>query len=198
MITVDQAIDIILSKVGPLGTEEVEVDEAPGRVLALDVLADLDLPPFDRARMDGFAVRSADVASVPARLRVIGEVAAGASFDGEVKPGQAVKIFTGAPIPRGADAVQMIEVTNQSGDDVVINKPVAPGQFITPRASEVEAGKVVAEPGRRIGPAEVSVLASFGYARLRVSVRPRVAVLSTGSELVEVADRPRGAQIRNS
>src|SRR5262249_42551744 len=88
--------------------------------------------------------------------------------------------------------------TNQSGDDVVINKPVAPGQFITPRASEVEAGKVVAEPGRRIGPAEVSVLASFGYARLRVSVRPRVAVLSTGSELVEVADRPRGAQIRNS
>src|SRR5215470_9469356 len=129
MITVDQAIDVVLDRVGPLGAEEVELDAAPGRVLARDILADLDLPPFDRARMDGFAVRSADVASVPATLRVIGEVAAGASFEGEIKSGQAVKIFTGAPLPRGADSVQMIEITAQSGDHVVINGPVVPGQF---------------------------------------------------------------------
>src|SRR5262245_30631790 len=98
MITVDQAIDIVLSKVGPLGDEEIDLDGALGRVVAQDVRADLDLPPFDRARMDGFAVKSADVAATPARLRVIGEVAAGASFDREVRSGQAVKIFTGAPI----------------------------------------------------------------------------------------------------
>src|SRR5262249_6194050 len=97
MITVDQAVDIVLGKIAPLGAEEVDLDSAPGRILAQDVRADLDLPPFDRARMDGFAVRSADVSIAPAKLHVIGEVAAGASFDREVGPGQAVKIFTGAP-----------------------------------------------------------------------------------------------------
>src|SRR5260370_357998 len=101
-------------------------------------------------------------------------------------------------MPRGADAVQMVEVTAQSGREVVINEPVAPGQFVTPRASEVQAGKVVAEQGRDIGPAEMSVLASFGYDRPLVTVRPRIAVLATGSELVEVATKPQGAQIRNS
>jgi molybdenum cofactor synthesis domain-containing protein len=198
MITVDQALKIVLANIGPPGTETAELDQALGRVLAEDVRADLDLPPFDRARMDGFAVRSADVAAAPVTLRVIGEVAAGASFDGDVGTGQAVKIFTGAPMPHGADAVQMIEVTTQSGDAVLIKEPVAPGQFVTPRASEVEAGKLIAEQGREIGPAEMSVLASFGYAAPRIAIRPRVAVLSTGSELVEVSAKPHGAQIRNS
>jgi molybdenum cofactor synthesis domain-containing protein len=198
MITVDQALNIVLSNIAPLGTEAIELDDALGRVLAQDIRADLDLPPFDRARMDGFAVRSADVAAAPVTLRVIGEVAAGASFDREVGTGQAVKIFTGAPMPHGADAVQMIEVTTESGDQVLIKEPVTPGQFVTPRASEVEAGKLIAEQGAEIGPAEMSVLASFGYARPRVAIRPRVAVLSTGSELVEVSAKPHGAQIRNS
>jgi molybdenum cofactor synthesis domain-containing protein len=148
--------------------------------------------------MDGFAVRSEDVARTPARLQVIGEVAAGSSFDSEVRPGQAVKIFTGAPLPRGADSVQMIEVTVVSGDHVLINEPVSAGQFVTPRASEVHAGSVVAQSGRSIGAAEMAVLASFGYARPRVGIRPRVAVLATGTELVEVSSRPVGAQIRNS
>src|SRR5215467_2707414 len=198
MITVDQALDIVLSEISPLGDEEIELDAAPGRVLAHDVIADLDLPPFDRARMDGFAVRSSDVAAAPAKLRVIGEVAAGSSFDREVRSGQAVKIFTGAPMPRGTDAVQMIEVTTQSGDDVVINEPVTAGQYVTPRAIEVQAGQVVAERGGEIGPAQMAVLASFGYSRLRVRKRPRVAVLSTGTELVDVSTKPHGAQIRNS
>jgi molybdenum cofactor synthesis domain-containing protein len=198
MIRVDQALEIVLSKIGPIGTEEVELDGALGRVLAQDVKADVDLPPFDRARMDGFAVRSADVATAPVRLRVIGEIAAGSSFEGEVGPGEAVKIFTGAPMPAGADAVQMVEETTSLGNEVIISKSALAGQFVTPRASEVEAGKVVAEQGREIGAAQMSVLASFGYSRPRVSVQPRVAVLATGSELVEVSNKPHGAQIRNS
>jgi molybdenum cofactor synthesis domain-containing protein len=198
MITVDQALNIVLASVAPLGTEAIELDDVLGRIVGQDIRADLDLPPFDRARMDGFAVRSADVAAAPVTLRVIGEVAAGASFDRDVGPGQAVKIFTGAPMPHGADAVQMIEVTTQSGDEVLIKEPVTSGQFVTPRASEVEAGSLITEQGRQIGPAEMSVLASFGYARPCVAIRPRIAVLATGSELVEVSTKPRGAQIRNS
>ena len=198
MISVDQALAIVLERIAPLGAETVALLRALNRVLAEDILADLDLPPFDRARMDGYAVRSSDAESALVRLRVIGEVAAGKTFDNEVQPGEAVKIFTGAPVPQGPDAVQKVEVTETDGPDVIIKEAVRPGQFITPRASEVAAGERVAESGQKIGPAEMSVLASFGYAQVRVGKRPRVAVISTGSELVEVSVRPAGAQIRNS
>ncbi len=198
MITVDEAISIVLERVDTLGSETVALEEAMERVLAEPVLSDIALPPFDRARMDGYALRSSDVARAPATLRLIGEIAAGAEFDGELAPGEAIKIFTGAPIPRGADAVQKIEVTKSDGHSVVIEEAVKPGQFITPRASEVASGETIAEPGREIGPAEMAVLASFGYSQVRVGARPRVAVISTGSELVDVSEKPVGAQIRNS
>ncbi|MCI0487552.1 MAG: molybdopterin molybdotransferase MoeA [Blastocatellia bacterium] len=198
MISVDQALAIVLSPIVPLGAETVAIESALGRVLAEDVLADIDLPPFDRARMDGYGVRASDVIKAPVRLRVIGEVAAGATFDGEVRAGCAVKIFTGAPVPHGADSVQKVEVTETDGENVIIKEPVKPGQFITPRASETAAGERIAERGQKIGPAEMSVLASFGYAQVETGKRPRVAVLSTGSELVEVSALPVGAQIRNS
>ncbi len=198
MITVDQAISIVLDRVEELGSETVALEDAHRRVLAEDVFADIDLPPFDRARMDGYAVRSADVAAMPAVLRVIGEVPAGARFDGQVHSGEAVKIFTGAPIPDGADAVQKVEVTRAEGNEVEIMEPVSPGQFITPRAAEIAAGEMVAKAGHEVGAAEMAVLASFGYSRVRVGRRPRVAVLSTGSELVEVSTKPSAAQIRNS
>jgi molybdenum cofactor synthesis domain-containing protein len=198
MITVDEAIGIVLAKVRPLGDETVDLKDALGRVLAQPVQADIALPPFDRARMDGYALRSPDAQNGPVSLRVVGEVAAGLEFDGEVNHGEAIKIFTGAPVPRGADAVQRVEVTSQEGDRVEIREAVKPGQFITPRASEVAEGETVAEPGVAIGPAEMATLASFGYSRVRVGARPRVAVLSTGSELVDVSVRPRGAEIRNS
>jgi molybdenum cofactor synthesis domain-containing protein len=198
MITVDEAISVVLGRVGPLGCETVALEDAEGRVLAEPVRSDIALPPFDRARMDGYALRASDVESAPATLRVIGEIAAGAEFDGQLAAGEAIKIFTGAPIPRGADAVQKVEVTKSDGDFVVIEEAVRPGQFITPRASEVDAGQVVAERGRAIGPAEMSVLASFGYSQVEVGRRPRVAVLSTGSELIDVSEKPSGAQIRNS
>lgn len=198
MITVDQAQNIILEKVQPLGIEEVAIEGAAGRILAEPVRADIDLPPFDRARMDGYAVRSSDVSTAPVELLVLGEIAAGAEFSGSVGPGQAVKIFTGAPVPPGADAVQKVEVTSTRGDFVEIAEAVSQGQFITPRASEVAIGEIIAESGREIGPAEMSVLASFGYSRVKVGRRPRVAVMSTGSELVDVSTKPAGAQIRNS
>jgi molybdenum cofactor synthesis domain-containing protein len=198
MITVDQALSILLDQVETLGSESVAIEQAHRRILAEDVRADMDLPPFDRARMDGYAVRSSDVSTAPVKLRVIGEIAAGAQFEHRVNAGEAVKIFTGAPVPGGADAVQKVEVTRANGHMVEILEPVTPGQFITRRASEVAAGEVVGETGREIGPAEMAVLASFGYASARVGRRPRVAVISTGSELVEVSSKPSGAQIRNS
>ena len=198
MITVDQALSILLDQVQTLGSESVAIEQAHRRILTENVRADMDLPPFDRARMDGYAVRSSDVSTSPMKLRVIGEIAAGAQFEHRVNAGEAVKIFTGAPVPGGADAVQKVEVTRAHGHMVEILEPVTPGQFITPRASEVAAGDEVAKTGRAIGPAEMAVLASFGYANVRVARRPRVAVISTGSELVEVSSKPSGAQIRNS
>jgi len=198
MITVDDAIRIVLERIEPLGSETIALEQAHGRVLAEDVRADIDLPPFDRARMDGYALRSSDVRTAPVKLRVIGEIAAGAQFDHDLNAGEAIKIFTGAPVPSGADAVQKVEVTRANGTSVEILESVTPGQFITPRASEIAAGEVITTPGREIGPAELAVLASFGYAQVRVGRRPRVAVISTGSELVDVARKPDAAQIRNS
>src|SRR5262249_2064115 len=162
--------------------------DAAGRVMREDCVSDLDLPPFDRARMDGYAVRAADTQGAspgnPARLRAIGEAAAGASFAGTVQSGEAVRIMTGAPVPCGADAVQKIEVIRAPNDGAVngwieVEEEVKPGQFITPRGIEARAGDVMIKAGERITPAVAAVLASFGYARVKVSRRPRVALLST-------------------
>ncbi|MEW6208468.1 MAG: gephyrin-like molybdotransferase Glp [Acidobacteriota bacterium] len=198
MISVDEALHIVLSRVAYLGSERVRIDDAMGRVLAEDVRADIDLPPFDRARMDGYAVRSEDASVAPVRLRAAGEIAAGDLMTEKLRAGEAVKIFTGAPIPQGADAVQKVEVTESDGETVLIKEAVRRGQFITPRASEVAAGETIARRGREIGPAEMAVLASFGYSTVEVARKPRAAVISTGSELVEVSAKPTAAQIRNS
>jgi molybdenum cofactor synthesis domain-containing protein len=198
MITVDEALKIVIDQVEPAGAETVPLKQAHHRILAENIIADIALPPFDRARMDGYALRSEDVQTAPVTLRVIGEIAAGASFDGQVSSGEAVKIFTGAPVPEGADAVQKVEATRAHAGKVEIYEPVKPGLFITPRASEVQSGERVAQAGLTIGPAELSALASFGYFEVRVAIKPRVAVCSTGSELVEVHTKPQGAEIRNS
>jgi molybdenum cofactor synthesis domain-containing protein len=198
MITVDQALETILSHVAPLGTETIPLDQAHGRILAQNVVADMDLPPFDRARMDGYALRADEAAQAPVRLKVIGEIAAGAAFDGVIQRGEAIKIFTGAPVPAGADAVQKVEVTESDGVTVTLNEPVKSGQFITPRASEITRGAIVARSGRQIAAAEMAVLASFGYASVSVFQKPKVGVISTGSELVAVSQKPSAAQIRNS
>ncbi len=203
MLLIEDALNLILDHTPQLAAEEVSLSEAAGRVLRSEAVSDIDLPPFDRARMDGYAVRAADVegasAERPVRLREIGQAAAGRAFSGSVAPGQAVRIMTGAPVPVGADAVQKIEVIRVLGQgEIEVTEAVKPGQFITPRGLEARAGEVMVTSGERITPAVAAVLASFGYARVTVSCRPRLALLSTGSELVEVTQKPGLSQIRNS
>jgi molybdenum cofactor synthesis domain-containing protein len=200
MIPVAEAISVVLEKAGPLAAERVALGEALGRVLAEDVRADTDLPPFDRAQMDGYAVRSADLRETPARLRVVGEAAAGDGWRGTLRPGEAVRIMTGAPLPSGADSVQQVEVTRETegGDFVIVERATEPGQFYVPRASEIRGGERVLEAGEEVNAARTAVLASFGYAEVPVRRRPRVAVLATGTELVQVGERPGRDQIRDS
>jgi molybdopterin molybdotransferase len=200
MISVAEALRIIKAQTQELPSEEIELAAAHGRVLAEEVIADTDLPPFDRAQMDGYAVRAADTMSVPARLRVAGEAAAGHGWHQTLQTGEAVRIMTGAPVPAGADSVQQVEVTSESDDGrtVLIFKATETGQFIVSRASEIQRGATVLHRGEEIKAAHMAVLASFGYARVQVGARPRVAVLATGTELVPVNREPGQDQIRDS
>src|SRR5947209_4039303 len=198
MIPVAEAIAIVKSQAQPLSAERVALADALGRVLAEEIVADSDLPPFDRAQMDGFAVRSADTARVPARLRVVGESAAGRGWHERLKAGEAVRIMTGAPVPAGADSVQKVEVTRESDGVVEIDESTEAGQHIVPRASEIRENETVLRAGEEINAAKMAVLASFGYAEVSVSKRPRVAVLATGTELVKVNEKPGADQIRDS
>ncbi len=199
MLAVEDALDIVLSHARALPSEQVTLADALGRVLAEDVTSDLDLPPFDRAMMDGYALRSRDVAA-PVTLEVIGRIAAGQVFDRRVGRGQAVRIMTGAPVPQGADAVQQVEKTRMLDDRVrvAILEEVVPGQNVAPRASEVRLGETVRSRGETIDPAAIAVLASFGRDKVAVGRRPTVSILVTGDELVDVAEMPSGGQIRNS
>jgi molybdopterin molybdotransferase len=200
MISVAEAIGIVKEQARALPSVEVELTEALGRVLAEMVVADTDLPPFDRAQMDGYALRSGDTVNVPARLHVVGEAAAGRGWHETLKEGEAVRIMTGAPVPAGADSVQQVEVTREldEGKAVEIARGTEPGRFIVKRASEIKRGETVLRSGEEINAARMAVLASFGYAKVRVATRPRVAVLATGSELVPVAEAPAQDQIRDS
>lgn len=198
MVAVDEALRIVLENTPDLGTEEVALGDALGRVLAEDVCSDVEMPPFDRSMMDGYAVRAADVARTPALLQVAGSVRAGQLPGAALRAGQALQVMTGAPVPAGADAVQQVERTRASDGCVEILAAVEPGQNVAPRASEVAKGQQVLERGATIDPAAIAVLATFGKARVLVGRRPAVAVLVTGDELVDAKDRPQGAQIRNS
>jgi molybdenum cofactor synthesis domain-containing protein len=169
-----------------------------GRVLAEDIIADCDLPPFDRAQMDGYAVRAEDVLATPARLKIVGESAAGSGWHYEMKTGEAVRIMTGAPVPVGADAVQQVELTREANGEVEILEPVDSGRSIVRRANEIRAGETVLHAGEDINAAMIATLASFGYAEVKVGRRPRVAVMATGSELVDVDKKPGADQIRDS
>jgi molybdopterin molybdotransferase len=200
MISVAEAVQIVIEQTEVLATERIPFEVAHGRVLAEDVNADTDLPPFDRVQMDGYAVRSVDVANVPARLRIVGEAAAGRGWRGTLQAGEAVRIMTGAPMPEGADSVQQVELTREleGGAFVEIEKATTPGQFFVRQGSEVKAGETVISAGTEINAAMMAALASFGYAEVSVRRRPRVAVLATGTELVAVNKRPGEDQIRDS
>jgi molybdopterin molybdotransferase len=199
MITVADANQIVRTETHRLPDEAVSLAQARGRFLASDVIADSDLPPFDRAQMDGYALLAGDVQTVPAKLKLVGESAAGRGWHNELKAGEAVRIMTGAPVPAGADSVQQVELTRESGDtEVEILEVVAAGRSIVRRGSEIRAGQKTLEAGELIGAAAMTVLASFGYASVKVGQQPRVAVLATGSELVGVDQKPGKDQIRDS
>ncbi len=200
MITVTEAINIIKNQTPALPFERVALADSLGRVLADDIVADSDLPPFDRAQMDGYAVRSVDLANTPVQLRIVGESAAGLGWHNQMKSGEAVRIMTGAPVPSGADSVQQVEVTREfeNGTIVEIDKPTTPGQSIVTRAAEMKAGETVLVAGDEVNAAMMAVLASFGFAEVKAGARPRVAVLATGTELVPVSQQPKPDQIRDS
>ncbi len=199
MISVAAAIETVEAQTKKLPWETVAIEEACRRFLAEDVIADSDLPPFDRSQMDGYAVRAAETENAPVRLRIVGESAAGNGWHEEMKVGEAVRIMTGAPLPAGADSVQQVEFTRDlSFETVEIQKPVVVGRSIVTRGSEVQRGAIVLTAGEQINPAVLATLASFGYAKVKVGRRPRVAVLATGSELVAVNEQPGPDQIRDS
>lgn len=198
MIHVSEAIEIIERETPRLPAVSVDLSDALGRVLAEDIIADSDLPPFDRSQMDGYAVRAADTVKTPVKLKLAGESAAGAGWHGKLKKGEAVRIMTGAPVPAGADAVQKIEVTKEVGDDVEITEPTEKGKFIIRRGAEIRKGSVVLPSGEIVTDNMVAVLAAFGYSKVKVGGQPRVAILSTGSEIVGVGEKPGADQIRNS
>ncbi len=200
MISVDEALKRILTNLPPPAYEEVDFRDAQGRVLAEPVTATCDIPSFSKSVVDGYALRSCDLQTVPARLDLVGEIRAGDTVSSRLGPGQAIAVMTGAPVPGGADAVQMIEHASVSDNSarVIILKGVQPGENIVPAASEASLGQVVLGPGRLLGPAETAVLATFGHLRVRVHRKPSVAVMATGDELVEVDQNPRLHSIRNS
>jgi len=182
----------------PRGKELVELLDSVGQILAEPVLADRNFPPFPRATRDGYALRAADLAKLPATLNVVGEIKAAGDSSLNVEPGQAVAIMTGAPAPSGSDAVVMVEYTSRDGDRVTVTKGTAPGDNIVPIASEAKRGDRLLSSGLRLDHAAIAVAASVGRSRLLVYSKPRVAVLATGDELVDI-DVPLAAnQIRNS
>lgn len=200
MLAVSEAIRIIKERTPGSTPESIDLRDVLGRVLAEDVVADSDLPPFDRSQMDGYAVCADDVRQTPARLRIVGESAAGRGWHRQMQSGEAVRIMTGAPVPKGADSVQQVELTRElnGGGEVEILQPVEQGKSIVKQGEEIKKGQVVLRAGEPVNSGVVTALASFGYAQVQVGKQPRVAVLATGSELVGVDKKPGADQIRDS
>ena len=184
-VSVPEARDIILGSVAALGTETVGLRDACGRVLAEAVRSGRQIPPHDNSAMDGYALRAEDVREAPAELRVVEELPAGHRAERKLGPGEAARILTGAAIPEGADGVVMQEYTERDGDRVTVLQPVSPGENVRPAGSDVVPGTPIADPGTRLRPAHVGMLAAIGRTQVEVVVQPRVAILATGDELVE-------------
>lgn len=178
--------------------ESVELADALGRVLAADVTSPIDLPPFRNSQMDGFAVRAVDVASAPVSLPVVGEVAAAPGAPAALRPGTAVKIMTGAPLPEGADAVVPVEDTLAAKESVSISRSRSAGEYVRARGSDLRAGEVVVPGGARLAPRHLAALAAAGITDVEVLDRVRVAVISTGSELLAPGELLGAGQIPDS
>lgn len=184
MISVEDARRRILAAIHPLPAEQLAVSQALGRVLAEDVAARVTQPPAAVSAMDGYAVRAADAARVPASLTVVGKVPAGGAYDGRIGPGEAVRIFTGAPVPEGADAIVIQEDTEAAEGRVTVKEVPRPGQYVRPAGLDFRAGDVGLRAGRRMTARDVGLAAAMNVPWLKVFRRPRVAVLATGDEVV--------------
>ena len=198
LLPFEDALARILDGVEPLDGETVEVGNAARRVLAEDIHARLTQPPFDASSMDGFALRAGDIAELPATLRLIGEAAAGHGFDGTVGPGEAVRIFTGGPVPTGADTIVMQENAARDGQMVTINVGAAKGAAIRPRGQDFSEGERLLPAGKRLNARDLLLAASANHDALPVRRKPRVAILATGDELVPPGGNPRADQIISS
>lgn len=202
MLTVEKALEGVLSYFHSLEAEQVSIVEALGRVLAEDVYSDLDIPPHSNSAMDGYAVLAADTIGAgpesPRRLRVIGDLAAGYVTETQVTPGTVIRIMTGAPVPPGADAVVRFEDTEKEGEWVDILAEVPVGKNVRLAGEDVRKGALVLRRGSRIRPQEVGMLAALGRKQVLVTRRPRVAILATGDEVVEIDAPLAPGKIRNS
>jgi molybdopterin molybdotransferase len=205
VLSFEQARKCVLDycrQITPRPSEEISLLAAFGRVLAEPVLADRNFPPFPRSTRDGYAVRSADVATVPSTLRVVGQIKAGGSFDRAVSAGEAVEIMTGAAVPDGADTVVMVEHTSRretaSGKEVEVQRSASAGENVVPAGAEASQGQEILPRGLRMDAAQIAMAAAAGGAKLKVHRQPQVAILSTGDELVDLAQSPGPFQIRNS
>ncbi len=200
MIDSATAAKLVLQYAQPGPTEIVHLSQALGRTLATAVTCDMDYPPFDRAMMDGFAVRARDVTTPGTQLRILGSVAAGSRAPTPLGSGETYQINTGAPMPDGADAVVPIEVADvaPNGESVTLQTATTPGKHVAPQSSCVSAGSVVLQAGLPLEPAEIATAAAAGATHVGVYARPTVAILATGDELVPIDCKPGEAQIRNS
>jgi molybdopterin molybdotransferase len=198
LMSADDALARILAGVPTLPAVEVPILDGLGLVLAEDIAADRDVPPFRNSAMDGYAVRGDDVATAPVRLRVVGEVAAGGFSDRGVGPGEAMRIMTGAPMPDGADTVVRVEDTDNASDLVTVTAPTPMGISTRQAGEDLRAGETILTRGTVLRPAEIGLLAAVGRARVRVRKRARVAVFSTGDEIVDLDKPLERGQIRDS
>lgn len=202
MIPVEEARERILSRIFSRGTERVDLPQALQRVLSEDLVAARDIPPWPNSSMDGYALRSADTnaasADVPAKLTLAGRVPAGSVAERPLRAGEAFRIFTGAPLPDGADCVIPQEDVVAEGSTVQVSKPLRAGEFVRPRGEDMRVGETVLPRGRALGSAELGLLATLGRAQVSVIKRPRVGILSTGDEIVDLGGALGPGQIPNS
>jgi molybdopterin molybdotransferase len=200
-VSVEDAVKAARSVAVPMQDEEAPLTAAYGRVLASDITADIDIPCFTRSTMDGYALVAADTIgaseSLPAMLRLTGRVGMGGTADIPVTPGTCVYVPTGGAIPRGADGLAMVEVTESIGEDVLVKRPVAVGESIMMRGEDFGQDSVVVSGGTRLSARDIGALAAVGTTRVPVRKQPLVGIISTGNELVPVSDVPAGGQVRD-
>ena len=188
MIPVEEALRRVLEAFAPLAPEQISLADGLGRVLAEDIVARVTQPPNPVSAMDGYAVRAADIRLVPATLRCVGMAPAGAAYEVRLGPGEAVRIFTGAPVPEGADAIVIQEDTKADGDRVVVLETPRPGRYIRPAGLDFERGEVGIKAGRRLAPRDIALAAAMNVPWLSVRRKPRIAILATGNEIVMPGD----------